>query len=282
MQAVMAFLRRHGVRVVEIGGWQTRGVPLAFAPRFFVCHWDASTLRSGEWGALGIIVAGRGGANPVPPPLAQTQVARCLDGVPKVAIVAAGRANQAGRGGPYRLPDGTTIPLDSANRYSYGSEHANDGSGEPVTPASMHAYQTLAAAYREVLGMEVHGRTLDRGAVVAHCEWAPHRKDDPRTYIGTIRVGSDRVLTETMPAFAPAPPPTGDDEMAGVGDEILTKLDDIYRLVTVGDGADVPPGKDTHANSLKVIRAKIAELSDALAVISTEVSRLGALLDSQR
>lgn len=151
MRAIGAVLTRNGVRPVWQPGWDARGNGLTFQPKGLVCHWDASTVRSGEWGALGIIVGGRGGASPVPGPLSQFQGARCLDGVPKVGIVAAGRANHAGAGGPYRLPDGTVIPLDSGNRYLYGAEWAWAGPGEDLNAAARHAYAVLGYAIREVL-----------------------------------------------------------------------------------------------------------------------------------
>jgi hypothetical protein len=151
MRAIASVLTRLDVRVVWQPGWDDRGNGLAFDPRGLVEHWDASTVLSGEWGALGVIVAGRGGASPVPGPLSQFQRPRCLDGVPKVGIVAAGRANHAGIGGPYRLPDGTVIPQDSANRYMYGREAAWVGPSEERTPAAVHADGALAYAVREVL-----------------------------------------------------------------------------------------------------------------------------------
>lgn len=151
MRAIASVLTRLDVRPVWQPGWDSRGNGQTFDPRGLVCHWDASSIKSGEWGALGVVVNGRAGASPVPGPLAQFQGARCLDGVPKVAIVAAGRANHAGLGGPYRLPDGVAVPKDSGNRYLYGAEWAWAGPGEDLTPAARHAYSALGYAIREVL-----------------------------------------------------------------------------------------------------------------------------------
>lgn len=151
MRAICARLVAHGVRVVYFDGWDNRGNGLTFQPRGLVEHWDASTVAAGNWGALSVIINGRGGASPVPPPLSQFQGARCLDGVPTMGIVAAGRANHAGTGGPYRLPDGTVIPLDSGNRYMYGREFAWAGPGETLRPAAKHAAGALAYSVREVL-----------------------------------------------------------------------------------------------------------------------------------
>lgn len=152
MRAIASVLTRLDVVPVWQPGWDSRGNGLSFDPRGLTEHWDASTVKSGEWGALGVIVHGRGGANPVSGPLSQFQRPRCLDGVPKMGIVAAGRANHAGLGGPYRLPDGVIIPADSANRYAYGREAAWAGPGEERTAAAVHADGALAYAIREVLG----------------------------------------------------------------------------------------------------------------------------------
>lgn len=151
MRAIAARLVAHGVRVVYFDGWDSRGNGLTFDPKGLVEHWDASTAAAGEWGSIGIIINGRGGAAPIPPPLSQFQGARCLDGVPKMGIVAAGRANHAGTGGPYRLPDGTVIPADSANRYMYGREFAWAGPTEALRPAARFAAGALAYSVREVL-----------------------------------------------------------------------------------------------------------------------------------
>jgi hypothetical protein len=151
MRAIAAVLVRHDVRPVWRPGWETRGTGQTFDPRGLVCHWDASTILSGEWGALGVIEFGRGGDNPVPGPLAQFQGARCLDGIPKVAMVAAGRANGAGAGGPYRLPNGVVVPKDSGNRYFLNAEWAWAGDTEELNPAAKHAYSALGYAVREVL-----------------------------------------------------------------------------------------------------------------------------------
>lgn len=149
MRAICARLAAHDVRVVYFDGWEDRGNGLTFAPRFLVEHWDASSIASGNWGAIGVILNGRDG---IPKPLAQFQRPRCLDGVPTMGVTAAGRANHAGLGGPHRLPDGTVIPADSANRYAYGREAAWAGPDDPRRPAAVHADGALAYAIREVLG----------------------------------------------------------------------------------------------------------------------------------
>lgn len=142
IHAIMARLRQDDVTIREMQGWGERGRTWIRVPRGVIDHHDASSRASGEWGALGIIVAGRTG---IPGPLSQFQIARGLDGVPRVAIVAAGRANHAGKGGP-RGP----VPLDAGNSWLYGVEKANDGLGEPYTHAALHASTVLFKAILEV------------------------------------------------------------------------------------------------------------------------------------
>ncbi len=164
MNRIIGHLKAAGVVVREIDGWRTRGRDWTRTPVGVWDHHDASTVKSGEWGGLGVITYGR---SDVPGPLSQFQVARCLDGVPKVAIVAAGRANHAGRGGPLG-----PIPQNSANSWVYGAEKANNGLDEPYTPAANYAADALFWAVLK----ECAAPKLLRG----HREWAPGRKTDPR------------------------------------------------------------------------------------------------------
>lgn len=145
MRRIIARARARDVLVREMPGWETRGATWARVPVGIIDHHDASTVKSGEWGALGIIVTGR---VDVPGPLSQFQVARCLDNVPKFAVVAAGRANHAGVGGPLRFgPD--TVPANSGNSWVYGAEKSNDGVGEVHTPAMNYATDVLFWAVLE-------------------------------------------------------------------------------------------------------------------------------------
>lgn len=150
MRAITEFARREfGIVVTELPGWEKLGATWARTPVGIVDHHDASSRKAGEWGALGVIRYGRDG---VPAPLSQFQVARCLDGIPKFAVVAAGRANHAGLGGPYRFADGVTVPRDVGNAWLYGAESANDGLGEPYTAAAHYTHDALFRAVLEVCG----------------------------------------------------------------------------------------------------------------------------------
>src|SRR5262245_6153270 len=172
MRDIIARLRAGGVEVLEVPGWATRGADWTRVPRGIVDHHDASTRKSGEWGALGII---RGGRPDVSGPLAQFQIGRCLDGRPRVAVVAAGRANHAGKGGPL-----LGAPKDSGNSWLYGAEAANDGVSEPYTDAAHRAHDVLFRAVLDVC-------RVGSANVVGHREWAPGRKSDPRYDMGWRR-----------------------------------------------------------------------------------------------
>lgn len=147
MRAITSLVVSYDIEVRFMPGWERRGGDFAQVPVGLIDHHDASTRKSGEWGALGIIVAGRPG---IPGPLSQWQVARCLDGKPKVAVCAAGRANHAGRGGPRSL-GGLHVPANAGNGLLYGIEKANDGIGEPYTAAAHYATNGLFRAILEVI-----------------------------------------------------------------------------------------------------------------------------------
>lgn len=172
MRSIGARLLACGVEVLWVPGWDKAGAAWTRTPIGIVDHHDASTRKSGEWGALGVIRSGR---PDVAGPLSQFQIGRALDGVPRVAIVAAGRANHAGKGGP-RSP----IPRDSANGWLLGAEAANDGVSEGYTAAALRAHHYLFRACMDVCGFGAAG-------VIGHKEWAPGRKSDPRYDMASMR-----------------------------------------------------------------------------------------------
>ncbi len=195
MREIVRRLRAGGVEVLELPGCYERGADWPRVPRGIVDHHDASTRKSGEWGALGVI---RDGRPDVSGPLAQFQIGRCLDGVPRVAIVAAGRANHAGKGGPL-----LGAPRDAGNSYLYGAEAANDGVSEPYTLAAHRAHDVLFRVVADVCGW-------GPANVVGHREWAPGRKSDPRYDMGWRRASVAAVSTSAGVAVGqPTPAPAG-------------------------------------------------------------------------
>lgn len=152
-------LRRRGLHVVEIAGWQTRGSS-SFYPRGSVDHHTAGG-RGGLAPSLNICINGRAGLSG---PLCNILIGR--DNT--VYVIAAGRANHAGLGGWRGL---------SGNSSVYGVERENVGTAaEP-----WREDQTDTAA-------KVHAALIEGRAgaemVCEHKEWAPSRKIDAHTISG--------------------------------------------------------------------------------------------------
>jgi hypothetical protein len=162
-------LRKAGLRVRAVDGWRDRGRPDTFTPSGTVFHHTASSRTSGNAPSLGFVL--RGTAE-VPGPLCNLLIGR--DGT--VFLVAAGRANHAGFGGPLR-----GVPKDSANMHTIGVEVENDGEGEPWEPDLLRAADTTFAVLLDFVGGGV-------GRHMGHKEWAPDRKIDP----GGISMDHDR------------------------------------------------------------------------------------------
>ncbi|MGH2663696.1 MAG: N-acetylmuramoyl-L-alanine amidase [Actinomycetota bacterium] len=151
--------KRAGLDVVAVDGWRERGYD-DFDPRGTVFHHTASNRHSGPAPSLGIVTHGRAG---IPGPLCNILIAR--NG--KIFLVAGGKANHAGLGGPLR-----GIPRDSANRYTVGFEVENDGVGERWSRELIRACDLAFAITLEFV-KERAGRHF------GHKEWAPDRKIDP-------------------------------------------------------------------------------------------------------
>lgn len=154
-------LRAEHLTVVEVDGWQTRG-SADFNPRGSVDHHTAGA-KTGNAPSLGICINGRAD---LPGPLCNVLIGRnnvCY-------LIAAGRANHAGKGGWRGLAGNSSV---------YGIERENVGTtAEPWT-----ADQTATAA-------RAHA-ALIRGCpnpmpelVMEHKEWAPQRKSDAHTITG--------------------------------------------------------------------------------------------------
>lgn len=145
-------LRAYGLDPVEIDGWQTRGSS-HFSPQGYCWHHTAGA-RSGNAPSLGVCINGR---RDLPGPLCNVFQAR--DNT--IYVVAAGRANHAGRGGWRGL---------SGNSSVFGLEVENVGtSAEPWREDQIHTMCLVAAALLDGRPVELACR---------HGEWAPRRKVD--------------------------------------------------------------------------------------------------------
>lgn len=165
-------LRVVGLSVSEVSGWKTRGYDPTrafYGNRGVLLHHTASPLNTSDVSALNTIVNGR---SDLPGPLSQLMIGRDL----KVYVVAAGRANHAGLGGPIR-----DIPLDDGNTYLPGIEVVNDGVGEKWSEALL---DVMAACCAVILKHE--GR--DEASCIGHKEYAPTRKIDPDIDMDAFRL----------------------------------------------------------------------------------------------
>lgn len=150
-------LRSEGLTVKVAEGWENRGDD-DHSPIGVMWHHTASPKTSGNLPCLGICVHGR---SDLKGPLCNILIGR--DGT--VVLIAAGRANHAGTGGPLKgVTDG--------NEDWVGIECENDGIGEPWPEEQYQAMVTVTAVLLN--RMEAQAKML-----VAHREWAPTRKPDP-------------------------------------------------------------------------------------------------------
>lgn len=175
-------LREHGVRVVEVAGWQTRGSD-TFNPRGVVAHHTAG--GAGEAPSLNICINGRSG---LPGPLANIVLGRSGTAY----VIAAGRANHAGVGGWNGL---------SGNSSVFGIEAENRGyDTDPWPGVQLDAYYKICRALIEGVGVGA-----DR--VCGHKEWATPRgrKIDPHSL--DMNDFRNRVANiNSTPAPTPPPP----------------------------------------------------------------------------
>lgn len=183
-------LRAEGLNVVEVAGWQTRGSS-TFNPQGSVDHHTAGPL-AGNAPSLRICINGR---SDLPGPLCNVFVARdntCY-------VVAAGRANHAGRGGWRGL---------TGNSSMFGVERENVGyaNKEPWRPDQT---ETAAKVHRALL------KGINRGSewLCEHKEWAPGRKIDAHTITGDEL----RAMVVHGVAPKPTPPPANDSGMLREG-----------------------------------------------------------------
>lgn len=156
--------RRTGYPVIERAGWKTRGRAAMSGVRSVMCHHTAGG-RNGNAPSLGVVQNGRAG---LPGPLAQFVLGR--DGT--IYVVAAGRANHAGK----------VSATKYTNSYSIGIEAENTGVGEPWGDAQMDAYAKLCRELCDHYG-------IPYSDVVGHKEAAVPRgrKIDPTFNMNDFR-----------------------------------------------------------------------------------------------
>lgn len=148
-------LRRVGLNVVEIDGWQTRGSS-TFNPRGGVDHHTGGSNK-GNAPSLGVCINGRRLRNGSRLPGPLCNVLQGFDGT--AYVIAAGRANHAGTGSWKGLIGNSSV---------YGVERENDGRS-PQRAGQQASAERLWAALLD---------DIDASLLCGHREWAPGRKYD--------------------------------------------------------------------------------------------------------
>lgn len=171
-----------GLKVAEVHGWRTRGRSNMGQVLGVLCHHTA-TRAGGNMPSLDILVHGR---SDLPGPLCHLGLGR--DGT--YYVIAAGKANHAGRGSWEGIPNGF------GNSHLLGIEAENGGRPEDEWPEiQMDAYRRGAAAILAHVGAGAN-------MCIGHKEWAPRRKPDPLFDMSLFRSKVADILAGKTP-----PPP---------------------------------------------------------------------------
>lgn len=157
-------LRDFDVEPVLVDGWDRRGSDY-FDPNGSIDHHTAGAA-SGYMPSLKVLINGR---SDLPGPLCQVAQPRAADGDNRVYVVAAGRANHAGRGSWKGLTGNSSV---------LGLERENVGTpAEPWTEWSFEIACRVHAAFAK-------GAGFSPDHVCRHQEWAPGRKVDSHSVAG--------------------------------------------------------------------------------------------------
>jgi peptidoglycan hydrolase-like protein with peptidoglycan-binding domain len=217
-------LLQAGLKVATTDGWQDRGVGEMGAVLGVLCHHTAGPLH-GNMPTLGALIKGRPDLRG---PLAQLGLGR--DGT--FYVIAAGRANHAGKG--------TWQGVENGNASFIGIEAENTGraNDQPWPEAQLDAYRRGVAALLRYLG-------LPASACAGHKEYAlPRgRKPDPSFDMDAFRAEVAVLLGDSAspPPLIPViePPSPGKEPRPtlrrGATGPALTLL--LTRLGLAGTGA---------------------------------------------
>lgn len=185
----------------EVDGWKSRTIDpdATWDCEWVVNHHTANSNASGHESLNWLV---KGGLPGVRPPYAHALVGR----EPKIFLIAAGRANHAGRGGPFR-----NVPKDSMNAYGYGIEVEAPGRSLDFAPGQLELMCKLNASVLWIVG-----RGVDR--VIRHKDWTDGgidgvpwlptrgRKVDVRYTLDSIRMLTRSYMTRLEETGIPAPP----------------------------------------------------------------------------
>lgn len=171
-----AALERFGVRPSLDPGWQDRG-SASFSPRCVVAHHTGF-----DRDVTGILRNGHGN---LPGPLCNVELRRSGH----VHVIAAGRANHAGRGGWRGL---------SGNSSALGIEASS--AGQSWTDAQLEAWPRICAGLLWMIGR-------DESWLCGHREWTSRKWDPGALNLDWLR-RSTAALLRGAPGPAPTPTPT--------------------------------------------------------------------------
>lgn len=171
LTALPEAMRDHGVDVVELAGWQTRGIAFPSAPIGGIDHWTVGAAV-GELPSAAILTYGR---SDLPGPLCNVARGRRTDGRCRAFMVASGKANHAGRG---RWPTSSGRVADS-NYELFGLEVEYRPYAEPIRDEDLDVDARVHAAAAQVCGYAA-------ADVAGHWEYATPagRKVDRKTIAG--------------------------------------------------------------------------------------------------
>lgn len=185
----------------EQPGWKERQVG---PDDLWDCEWvinHHTATHSEGHGSLNFLQ--NGGLTGIRAPYAHALIGR----EPMIFLIAAGRANHAGRGGPFK-----EVPKNSMNAYGYGIEVEAPGVALDFAAGQFDLMCKLNAAVLWILGQPVNH-------VIRHKDWTDGgvdgvpvlptkgRKVDVRYDLGLIRATTQRYLTFLGAETPPKPKP---------------------------------------------------------------------------
>lgn len=181
-----------GLVVTEVAGWKERGSS-SFNPAGSVNHHTAGP-RAGSAPSLGIVINGR---SDLPGPLCNVYGPR--EESRRIYLVAAGRANHAGRGGwAGRAGNSSVLGLEE--------EHTGTAE-EPLSSVRLDRMARVHAAF-------AYGR-FDAAFVCQHWEWTTRKIDFLRAHVDPVdfrrRVADHLRAMAAGPLPPPAPPVLEED-----------------------------------------------------------------------
>jgi len=165
-------LKQYKVKRDYVKGWNSRRIDPYNGQSDF---WGVLLHHTAGTNSLGWIVSGN--------PYAPVRACHFLinrDGT--VEVVSGVGAYHAGKGGPWRFPNGPTIPSDLGNRHLYGIEIESLGSSSKIDGSleGMSLEQVISTAILSAAllnAMRRGWRSLTVSRVIRHRDWTSRKPD---------------------------------------------------------------------------------------------------------